>query len=161
MTQGEQARMTRKTNSRMIIGLSAVLALVAAVGTTTPVFAHTQHYYVGFADGSHAAFRDYGYGYDASCPTRDDGSDHTPNYCAGYTDGYRAQWHAIYVYHHLQTQSIDQSSSVNIKGNNNRIVVNQQANNGVNQPVSVYGYGHSSSGINPRCAILCANIQIR
>jgi hypothetical protein len=154
-------------NKNIVIGLSGVLALIAAVETTTPVFAHTQHYYVGFADGSHTAFRDYGYGYNPSCPTNDDGSDHTANYCAGYTDGYRAQWHAIYVYHHPQTQSIEQSSNVNIRGNNNRVVVNQQASNNVGerqqggQSYPYPFYPDRQHSINPRCAILCANIQIR
>jgi hypothetical protein len=160
----------RIINRKFVIGMCAVLGLIAAVATTPVAFAHTQRYYVGFHDGVFAAQEDYvgGHGYDASCPTRDDGSEHTPNYCAGYADGYGRQWIVEYNYYHhpVQRQNIEQASSVNIKGNNNRVVVNQQANNGANQPISgypVYG-GHRSSSSdsqsNPRCLILCANVRI-
>jgi hypothetical protein len=162
--------------------MTAVLGLIAAVGTTPAAFAHSQNYWTGHSDGIQQAFDDYrnGNSYDASCPTRDDGSQHTSNYCAGYGDGYSAGWMSAYYNHSPRQQvrqEIGQNSEVNIKGNNNRVVVNQQANNGVNQPVSGYpiysndgsdgSSGHHSSSSssnggqsNPRCVLLCANIRV-
>jgi hypothetical protein len=164
-------------SKRMVIMASSVLALTAGVATTPAAFAHTDRYWAGYHDGAVAANAIYNVSpYDESCPLRDDGSHHSPNYCAGYVDGYRIQWTADYNYYHpynkigSNKQTIEQSSSVNIKGNNNRVVVNQQADQGVDQPISpgysVYGNDKSSSSSNsgsqsnPRCIILCANVRI-
>jgi hypothetical protein len=119
-------------NKNIAIALGSVLALIAAVGTTSPVFAlsDSERHLVGFRDGAHQALADYGVtSPNPSCPTRDDGSDHTPSYCDGYTSGYRTQWIAIWKYHHPQQQSIDQHSNIRINGDNNRVVVNQQVSN--------------------------------
>jgi hypothetical protein len=170
----KEKNMKIKTSKSMIIMASSVLALIAGVATTPAAFAHTQRYMVGYTDGSNQAIKDYWAGDqpNASCPTRDDGSSHTSNYCAGYVDGYRAEWMGLYRNHQpteQNKQTIEQGSSVNVKGNNNRVVVNQQANQGVDQPISgypVYGSdGHSDKGnsggqSNPRCIILCANVRI-
>jgi hypothetical protein len=173
---GERTKMKLrlKKNKGMVVFMTATLALIAGVATTPAAFAHTQRYIVGFQDGAHAALNDYGVSpYDESCLTRDDGSSHTSNYCAGYTDGYRAQWVAEYNYYHpvkqQLRQTIEQGSSVSIKGNNNRVAVTQQANTGAQQPISRYPVysndGHdkssnSGSQSNPRCLILCANVRI-
>jgi hypothetical protein len=162
-------------NKNIAIAISSVLALIAAVGTTSPVFAHTDKYYKGYSQGQAKASEDYNNAYNGRvyykpfCPTDDAWTQangpHSSNFCAGFIDGYNAQWTSlapVFMQRHWErvNQQTEQSSNVNIKGNNNRVVVNQQASNNVGS--NGYGYGHSSSsGINPRCTILCANIQVR
>jgi hypothetical protein len=73
-------------NKNIAIAIGSVLALIAAVRTTSPVFAlsDSERHLVGFRDGAHQAIADYGVtSPNPSCPTRDDGSDHTPSYCDG------------------------------------------------------------------------------
>ncbi len=80
-----------KTNKNIILGLSGVLALIAAVGTTTPVFAHTDKYYVGYSQGQTKATDDYnnyidGHNYyKPFCPTDDAWTQangpHSSNFC--------------------------------------------------------------------------------
>jgi hypothetical protein len=159
-----------KISKNMVIMASSVLALIAGVATTPAAFAHTQRYWAGWQEGGPMAYYDYFHGnpYDASCPTRADGSEHTSNFCAGYSDSYRIEWQYRAQLHEQQQvkQGVTQGSSVSIKGNNNRVVVNQQANTGVDQPISgypVYGNDKSSSSgsQNPECRILCVGVSIR
>jgi len=73
---------------------------------------------------------------------------HSSNFCAGFVDGYKAQWTSLApgIMQRIQ-QSTTQSSGINIKGSNNDVAVNQQVNNnigGQNGYCSGSGYGHSS-----------------
>src|SRR5438105_2310531 len=137
--------MNRKTNTRITIALSSVLALIAAVGTTSPVFAHKDIYGIGYSQGQTKASDDYNayaQDYRPFCPVYDDWTaahgPHTSTFCAGFIDGYNAQWSSLGGDSRAKV-STSQDSNVNIKGNNNRVVVNQQVNN-----------GNSGSGSSPR-----------
>jgi hypothetical protein len=106
-------------------------------------------YDLGYHKGSVDASSDYNNnrGYDSSCP-----SGHSENFCVGYSVGYNNWWHQVY-----QNTAIQQgeSSNINIKGNDNRVTVNQgqsvQGGSDIN--------GGSGSGDLPTCHILCALIK--
>jgi hypothetical protein len=86
--------------------------------------------------------------YDSSCP-----SGHSDNFCAGYSDGYNNWWHQA-DQKNTGTQQ-GQSSKVNIKGNDNRVTVNQGQSVQGGSDTS----GGSGSGDLPACHILCAVIK--
>jgi hypothetical protein len=131
----------------------------AAVGTTSPVFAHTDKYWIGYSQGQTQARTDYyayANDYRPFCPEYDDwtaaNGPHSSNFCAGFVDGYNAAWYNLVVVWHNASVQQSTSQSVRINGDNNKVV--QTTINNVGSSGS--GYGHSS-GINPRCA----NIQVR
>jgi hypothetical protein len=185
---GERTKMKLRLNKNkgMVVIMTATLALIAGVATTPAAFAYGNDpahcynscYKIGYRDGSDAGYNDYwGYNtYSPHCPTDES---HSKAWCSGYESGYSYTWgylawhgprFAKQVEEIRAKQQIEQSSNVNIKGSNNRVVITQQANNGAQQPISrypVYGGGidgksSSSSGSqsNPRCLILCANVRI-
>jgi hypothetical protein len=152
-----------------------LLSTIAATGTiiSQAAFAHTSNYNKGYPQGQAQARQDYSayaQDYRPFCPVYDSWTEkngpHSSNFCAGFIHGYNQAWYALVWKTHNQrvSQSTDQSSNVNIKGNNNRVTVNQQVNNNVGGQNSggygsgSYGNGH---GILPRCFILCSNIQVR
>jgi hypothetical protein len=90
------------TNKNIVIALSGVLALIAAVAITTPVFAHTDKYFIGYSQGKTQARTDYyayANDYRPFCPVYDAWTSahgpHSSNFCAGFIDGYNAEWNAI------------------------------------------------------------------
>ena len=85
-------------------------------------------------------------GSDSSCP-----SGHSDNFCAGYSDGYSNWWHQVDQNTGIQQ---GQSSNVNIKGNDNRVTVNQGQSVQGGSDTS----GGSGNGDLPTCHILCASI---
>lgn len=152
---------------RIIILLPvSCLIFLGATATSIQAFAHTSNYNKGYPQGQTQAKTDYyayANDYRPFCPVYDKWTEangpHTSNFCAGFIDGYNAQWNALAQYH---SQSIQQrtslSSGVNIKGDNNRVTVNQQVNNNVG---GQNGYGYSGGhGVLPRCVILCSNIRV-
>jgi hypothetical protein len=168
-----------KISKSMVVMASSVLALIAGVATTPAAFAISP-YDSGWNHGVSDAHGGHYYATPGKGPEY-----HTPAFREGYIDGWcwatgGAGSDADYATFdcsdptHYTTiksktqQEIGQSSDVNVKGNNNRVVVNQQANTGADQPISpgysVYGSSHSSSKFgsqsNPRCLILCANVRI-
>jgi len=96
-------------NKNIAIALSSVLALIAAVATTAPVFAHTDKYWIGYSQGKTQARTDY-YAYANDyrpwCPVYDAWTaahgPHSSNFCAGFEDGYKAMWHSIVVWHNAR-----------------------------------------------------------
>jgi hypothetical protein len=155
------------------ISCLVLLSAIAATGTiiSQAAFAHTDKYYIGYSQGQTQARTDYyayAQDYRPFCPVYDKWTEangpHSSNFCAGFIDGYNAEWNSLPAYHNQRVQqTTDQSSSVNIKGNNNRVTVNQQTNNNVGGQNSGYGHSHygHGSGILPRCFILCSNIEVR
>ena len=152
---------------RIIILLPvSCLIFLGATATSIQAFAHTSNYNKGYPQGQTQAKTDYyayANDYRPFCPVYDKWTEangpHTSNFCAGFIDGYNAQWNALAQY---RSQSIQQrtslSSGVNIKGDNNRVTVNQQVNNNVG---GQNGYGYSGGhGVLPRCVILCSNIRV-
>ena len=107
-------------------------------------------YDLGYHKGSVDASFDYNNnrGYDSSCP-----SGHSDNFCAGYSDGYSNWWHQV----DQQNTGIQQGqlSNVNVKGNDNRVTVNQGQSVQGGSDTS----GGSGSGDLPTCHILCALIK--
>lgn len=124
------------------------------------VFAHSDSSFpTGWTDGINNAMYDTNAGnqYNSNCP---DG--HSISYCNGYVVGYNHYWYSA---DHTRTDirfSNTQGSDINIKGDNNRVTVNQQSN----QQVGDNGGGGSGSGSGsshsplPRCVFLCAAIKV-
>lgn len=141
------------------------LILISAIPNA---FAHTEYYNIGYSQGQTKASNDYyvndnGHNdYNPRCPTNDswnqNNGPHSSNFCAGFIDGYIAQWTSLdpQTVQRIQ-QSSSQSSGISIRGSNNDVTVNQQTNNNVGGQ-NGYGYGHS--GVLPRCVILCSNIRV-
>ena len=77
---------------------------------------------------------------------------HSDNFCAGYSDGYSNWWHQV-----DQNTGVQQGqlSNVNIKGNDNRVTVNQGQSVQGGSDTS----GGSGNGDLPTCHILCALIK--
>jgi hypothetical protein len=169
---------------RISISLSlsclVLLSPLAATATTVPVFAHTQYYNTGYSQGQAKSTADYYYidnghnDYTPFCPTNDAWTQshgaHTNNFCAGFVDGYNAQWTRLAPYfmqqhwNRVNNQQIDQNGNVNIKGNSNRVTVNQNVVNNVPRESSEYDdTGRSSGGhtsYQPSCTILCSIIKV-
>lgn len=116
-------------------GTIAILAIIAValVMVVPNVHAHkltASSYDDGFARGQTDARRDYygmnGHGYDSSCP-----SGHTDVYCSGYVRGYRTMYAELSGSSDGGSRPVNQrtdqaqGSSVNIKGNNNKVNLHQ------------------------------------
>jgi hypothetical protein len=77
---------------------------------------------------------------------------HSEIWCAGYNSGFRVGNGGSNIFY---GQWSDQSANINIRGNDNKININQQSSNQV-------GDGHrSTNGILPNCVILCLNSNVR
>lgn len=79
---------------------------------------------------------------------------HSEKWCAGYNDGFRAGNGGSNIFY---GQSSDQTSNIHVRGDNNKIIVNQQSDN---QMGSTSGH-KSSDGVLLSCIILCLNSNIR
>lgn len=141
--------MSRQTKIGTIVVAIALLGIgMIAVPTMQMVQAHkltATSYSDGYQNGQQDARRDYaglnGHGYDSSCP-----SDHTDVYCSGYERGYSNTWANLggNGYSNMnQDQNTDQaqSSSVNVKGNNNHVNVHQGQASSNKQSSIAYGLG--------------------
>jgi hypothetical protein len=139
---------------------------VAFLGATLPLILflfpnHTlalsvqQRYDVGWPNGISQAQYDWNNNlpYDPLCPAH-----HTDSFCLGFHGGYNHWWHSA---QQQITQGSEQSASVNIRGNGDHVIVNQQSND---QLGSNGDDGDSSSGSGkqqlPKCLILCAAITL-
>ncbi|HYX48580.1 MAG TPA: hypothetical protein VE843_02470, partial [Ktedonobacteraceae bacterium] len=86
---------------------------------------------------------------------RPDGHSHA--YCQGFNSGYANEWNrAIAVNYPSMSKDQSQGSNINIKGNDNRVQVNQGQNSGDS---GSSGGSSDGSGANPQCRILCASIR--
>lgn len=146
-----------------------LLCAIAATSTSIQTFAHTDKYYLGYSQGQTKATADYyvidnGHNdYNPRCPTSDAWNQangpHSSNFCAGFIDGYNAQWTSLapnFMAWHNQRVEQSTSQSVSIKGDNNKVV--QQAINNVGNSGSGYGRGHGS--YQPNCSFLCSIIEV-
>lgn len=140
----------------MKIILAPILVIMLAL-IPSSVLAHSDEYLTGYNDGGNQAQFDVNHGssYSNVCPPNN--SDH---YCAGYYDGYNRYWNTADHSTNFNPQT-DQQSSVNIKGNNNRVTVNQQTNNqfGSNNGGSSDGHHHGSGQL-PNCQFLCLGVNV-
>lgn len=81
---------------------------------------------------------------------------HSENWCSGYNDGFRAGNGGSNIFY---GQKSDQTSNINVTGDNNKIFVNQQSDN----QMGFTSGRKSTSGTLPNCVILCldSNISIK
>jgi hypothetical protein len=132
--------------------LSFLLIIVALLASMvyfgillTPVYAFKETR-TSFQDGYNRGLRDgeRDAAFNDSCP-----SHHTPIFCSGYRIGYAEGFNANPTF-----LSQEQTSGVNIDGNNNRAEVNQGQSN--NDRFTGNGDGNGQLF---RCKILCVGIQ--
>lgn len=82
---------------------------------------------------------------------------HSQAWCSGYNDGFRMGNGGSDVYY---GQTSDQSANINIRGNNDKVIVNQRTDNQVGD--TGFSTMHKSNGgALPTCLILCINSDIR
>lgn len=137
-------------NKIMLIGILPILAMVIPHAFAD----NTDRYNQGWIDGQNQAAADWNShvftvssGGNSQCP---DGHSHA--YCQGWNAGYADEWNrAIQVNYGPQTTQA-QNSDVNIKGNNNKVEVNQGQS-------SDSGSSGGGGGDNPQCRILCGVIH--
>jgi hypothetical protein len=159
----------------MIFLVVVILLLPHAFAYEDPkhCYGYSDCYSIGETRGQSNAYSDYwSYrSYNPNCPTDES---HSKAYCNGYSQGYYVQWKylawngpryadKVHQLKQQSDQSIGQSSDVSIKGNNNRVTVNQGASN--NNANNADGGGGSDSGNNngrlqPSCKIICSIIKI-
>jgi hypothetical protein len=127
-----------KRTTISLLPLSCLILLTVIIAPTQ-AFAHTDKYYIGYSQGQTQARTDYyayANDYRPFCPVYDawtaaHGS-HSSNFCAGFVDGYNAQWNTLSSSHNARVQqSTSQDSNVRINGDGNRVTVSQQVNNNV------------------------------
>ncbi len=133
-----------------IILAGALLPLLLLVAPEAFADSSYQHYINGWNAGQDQATSDWQAGYttpNQNCP----GHHHTSEYCRGYFNGYGDLWNRSIQANGNTDQQ--QTSNVNIKGNNNDVTVQQgQASN--------VPSGSGSSGDNPRCVLLCGSVNV-
>jgi hypothetical protein len=78
---------------------------------------------------------------------------HIENWCYGYNDGFRVGNGGSNIYY---GQRSDESTNINVRGDNNKISVNQLSDNQVGD-----NSHRSTGGILPNCVILCLNSNVR
>jgi hypothetical protein len=144
-----------------------LLSAIAATSTSIQAFAHTEKYWIGYPQGQAQARTDYfayAQDYRPFCPVYDSwtaaNGPHSSNFCAGFIDGYNAQWNALASQHNTRVQqSTSQDSNIRVNGDNNRVTVNQQVNNNVGGQNGGSGSrGHGS--YQPNCSFLCSIIKV-
>jgi hypothetical protein len=151
--------------NKMRIGIIAgIIPLLGLIGFGAPhsAFAFGCHatsdkcYNDGWNAGVNDAMLnwDNNQGYDPLCP-----SGHSDIYCSGYTNGYNHWWNSAQNLNTKTSQGTEQEAGVNIKGNNNKVTINQ----GSSEQVGNNGgsSGSSGHGQNPRCIILCSAIRVK
>ncbi len=135
---------------------------------------HVKYYNTGYSQGQAKTTADYYYidkgckDYKPFCKSNDAWTQshgpHSSNFCTGFVDGYNGKLTSLVPYfmqqhwNRVNNQQTDQNSNVNIKGNNNRVIMNQNVNNNIGRESSGYdGSGTSSGGhtiYQPSCTIL-------
>jgi len=92
--------------------------------------------------------------YEPFCPEH-----YSNSFCLGFQEGYDHWWNSARQLSNQQiTQCTEQNAAINIRGNENHVTINQQSNNNAGSGEDDGGW---SGGANPRCTILCANVQIK
>ena len=89
--------------------------------------------------------------YGPTCP-----SHHTASFCEGYRAGYSHWWDSTQQL--SNQQATEQNAKVDIRGNGNHVTVDQQSND---QAGDDRDGGQAGRSANPRCVVLCANVQIK
>jgi hypothetical protein len=156
--------------NRIILVIPALLALTLASAIGAPhAFAHHDPHQnniqpfqqtcfndpcaAGYTDGENQAANDWNNGYknpNQNCPTD---QPHSHDYCSQYWLGYGDEWNRS-----IQ-QNQEQGASVNIKGNNNKVNIEQgelSTDNGFSGSSS---HSSSSHGLNPKCVLICVGIN--
>ena len=113
-----------------------------------------ERYDVGWQSGVSQAQYDWNNNlpYDPLCPAH-----HSNSFCVGYQGSYNHWWESA---QRLSNQQVtEQNAAVSVKGNENYVRITQQSNDQVGG--SGCDRGQDSGSVNPRCTILCANVQIR
>jgi hypothetical protein len=137
-----------------LIALLFALAGVISFGGANTAFADPQHCY------SYGECYNLGYGYGYADERNGYSSvdacyNHTQAYCYGYYQGYRDAFSNNANSGFQQ----DESSQVNIHGNNNDVNINQAQN----AQSGIDGGGgegwNSHHGANPRCLLICATVN--
>ena len=89
--------------------------------------------------------------YEPLCP-----SHHSDSFCLGYRSGYNHWWDS--AQQPSNQQVTEQKAKVDVRGNGNHVTVDQQLNEQVGDNRDG---GQADGGANPRCVVLCANVQIK
>jgi hypothetical protein len=101
----------------------------------------------GYTDGENQAYSDWsGQQKNDYCP-----NGHSNDYCSQYVLGYNDEWNRS-IQQNFNTDQT-QGASVNIRGNNNKVNIEQGQ-----QSTSSGGGGSGGSGANPQCRAFCSNI---
>jgi hypothetical protein len=102
----------------------------------------------GYTDGENQAYSDWSSQQEnPDCP-----NGHSNDYCSQYVLGYQDEWNRS-IQQNFNTEQ-GQSANANIKGNNNKVNIEQ----GQQSANSGGGSGSSGSGANSECRALCSNI---
>jgi hypothetical protein len=145
----------------IVVVASLVFILGFASTTSSHAFAsesNAKRYSDGYHNGFDAAGNDNTYNptCDPNGQFTSDGQ-HTTIYCSGWADGYQAAWNEKQQPNTNTGTQSEQTSNVNIHGDNNRVQVNQgQSSNAGNafSPDNIDGH-HGGSSSNPSCKIVC------
>jgi hypothetical protein len=89
--------------------------------------------------------------YDPLCP-----SHHSDSFCLGYRSGYNHWWDSVQQLSNRQVT--EQNANVDVQGNGNHVTVDQQSGG---QAGNNRDGGQAGGSANPRCIVLCANVQIK
>ena len=113
---------------------------------------------VGWTGGENQAYHDYAAGYmvpNQNCPTD---QPHSNDYCSQYWNGYGDEWNRS-IQQNFNTNQ-EQGASVNVKGNNNKVNIEQGQQNTDNGGSGSSGHSFSSShGQNPKCQAFCVSVN--
>ncbi len=146
-----------KMASILILGLTISMLLLTPNAYARNL-SDSQRYNDGYNNGYSAALQDNSY--DSTCDPHgqytSDGQ-HTTYYCNGWANGYQDGWNNKNNgnSYNSGTQQ-EQSSNVNVRGNNNRVTVNQgQSSNSDNTFSPDNIYGNNPGGSNPNCKVIC------
>jgi hypothetical protein len=112
-----------------------------------------ERYNIGWQSGVGQAQDDWNSNtpYGSICPTH-----HTASFCRGFEAGYNHWWDSA---QQLSKQQVtEQNAKVDIRGNGNHVTVDQQSGG---QAGNNRDGGQAGGSANPRCIVLCANVQIK
>jgi hypothetical protein len=102
--KGKRASRQRWSTKKkaQVLTVMTMVFLIVVIMLLPHAFAHTDEYYIGYSQGKTQAITDYyayANDYRPFCPVYDAWTAahglHSSNFCAGFIDGYNAQWNAI------------------------------------------------------------------
>ena len=150
MEEAQEIRMNH------LVLMPVVIPILVLIAPSHLAFAyndpkHCNGYNVCFDIGYQDGYTDAQNGLSSACVG------HSKGWCAGYNEGFRAGNGRSNIY---AGPSAEQGANINVRGDNNKISINQQTNtqDGDDGPSSSH---RKSSGVLPNCVILCLNSEIR